>query len=145
MGEAGEIGVVQSRYGAFRRLLLPIYGLDQLVFVAIAALPFAWLATIDATFALYAGVGAYVGFVLTMQRSTPSVLWLSAKDEKRVTEILDRSTYFERTTDGHGWNSTKGRLNHWDTDNLRLRRSRDTIQLTGRQIDLRQIVSILGS
>ena len=144
MNEGDGIGDVLPRYGTLRRSLVPIYGIDQLIFVGVIALPFVWLASVNAKLALYTGLGAYIGFVSTMQRSTPSSLLLSARDEQRVAAILDRSPYFERNGDD-GWNSTKGRLRRWDTDNIRVERNGQTVRLTGRQIDLQKIVMLLAS
>ena len=137
------IGNVQSRYGTLRRTFLPIYGMDQLIFVAVVALPFIWLASETPKLALFTGLGAYIGFVSTMQRSTPSSLVLPAHDEHRVAAILDRSSFFNRN--GDGWDSTKGRLKRWDTDNIRIERNGGTVRLTGRQIDLQKIVLLLDS
>ena len=143
--EQGEgIGNVQPRYGALRRTFLPIYGMDQLIFVAVVALPFIWLALEDPTLALFTGLGAYIGFVSTMQRSTPSSLVLPARDEHRVAAILDRSPFFKRNGDGK-WDSTNGRLKRWDTDNIRIERNAETVRLTGRQIDLQKMVLLLES
>ena len=144
MDQAEQIGAVLPSYGTLRRILLPIYGIDQLVFVAVLALPFLWFAWVNPKLALYVGAGAYIGFVSTMQRSTPSRLQLPASDERSVAAILDRSPFFERTGDGQ-WNSTKGRLNRWDTDNIRVVREGQTILLTGRQIDLQKIMRLLAS
>jgi hypothetical protein len=144
MGQSEHIGDVQPRYGILRRTFLPIYGLDQLVFISIVALPFVWLAFENPKLALFAGVGAYIGFVSTMQRSTPSTLVLPAGDERRVAAILDRSPFFKRNGD-NGWDSTKGRLNRWGTDNIRLEREGETMRLKGRRIDLQKIVFLLGS
>ena len=144
MDGANAIGEVLPRYGPLRRSLLPIYGLDQLIFVTVAALPFIWLASVNPELALYTGIGAYIGFVATMQRSTPSSVLLPATDEPRLFEILDRSRFFERKGDGE-WNSTKGRLHRWDTDNIQLQRNGETLRLIGRQIDLQKLVAQLGS
>jgi hypothetical protein len=144
MDEADAIGDVLPRYGTLRRSLLPIYGADQLVFVALATVPLIWLASVNPKLALYTGVGAYIGFVATMQRSTPSSVLLPATDERRVAAILDRSPFFERKGDGE-WNSTKGRLHRWNTDNIRLLRNGETLRLIGRQIDLQKIVALLRS
>jgi len=144
-GRMNEFGVVQARYNVLRRTLLPIYGLDQLIFVAVVALPFAWLASVNPRLALFTSVGAYFGFVGTMQRSTPSSLLLPLREEQHVAAILDRSPFFERAEDGSGWNSTKDRLHRWDTDNIRLERDGATMRLTGRQIDLQKILFLLGA
>jgi hypothetical protein len=139
-----EVGDVLPIYGTLRRALLPIYGIDQLIFVALAALPFIWVASANPKLALYTGVGAYIGFVATMQRSTPSIVLLPAADEQRLAAILDDSPFFERKGDG-AWNSTKGRLHRWDTDNIHLQRNGQTVRVIGRQIDLQKIVAALGS
>lgn len=135
---------MQPRYGTLRRTFLPIYGIDQLTFVSVVSLPFIWLALENPKLALFTGVGAYIGFVSTMHRSTPSTLVLPARDEHRVAAILDRSPFFERNGDGK-WDSTKGRLKRWDTDNIRVERNGETVRLTGRQIDLQKIVFLLES
>ena len=140
--QGGNIGNVQPRHGTLRRTFLPIYGMDQLIFVTVVALPFVWLAFENAKLALFTGLGAYIGFVSTMQRSTPSSLVLPARDEPRVAAILDRSPFFERNGDGK-WDSNKGRLKLWDTDNIRLERNGKTLRLTGRQIDLQKIAFLL--
>jgi hypothetical protein len=142
--EAQNVGQVLPRYGALRRALLPIYGLDQLVFVLLVSLPFACLAWVSPKLALYTGIGAYIGFVSTMQRSTPSTLVLPASDERRVAALLDRSPFFERRAAGE-WDSTKGRLHRWGTDNIRLEGNGETVRLTGRQIDLQKMVMLLSS
>lgn len=81
MDGANAIGEVLPCYGRLRRTLLPIYGIDQLVFAAVVALPFICLAWVNPKLALYIGIGAYIGFVVTMQRSTPSSVLLSVTDE----------------------------------------------------------------
>lgn len=144
MDQERHVGKVRPRYGTFRRAFLPIYGMDQLIFVCVVALPFIWLAFENPKLALFTGVGAYVGFVSTMQRSTPSSLALPARDEHRVAAMLDRSPFFERNGNGK-WDSTKGRLKRWDTDNIRVERHGETLRLTGRQIDLQKIVLLLDS
>ena len=53
--------MVQPLYGIFRRTFLPIYGMDQLIFVSVIALPFIWLALENAKLALFTGLCAYVG------------------------------------------------------------------------------------
>jgi hypothetical protein len=143
MDEAERIGEVLPVYGTLRRAVLPIYGVDQLIFLVLMAVPFILLASVNSKLALHTGVGAYIGFVVTMQRSTPSSVLLPATDEQRLAVILDRSPFFERADDG-AWNSTKGRLHRWDTDNIRLRRNGQTIRLIGRKIDLQKIVALLG-
>jgi hypothetical protein len=140
-----KFGIVEPRYGILRRTLLPVYGLDQLVFIGLVALPFLWLASVNPKLALFTGVGGYIGFVGSMERSTPSSLVLPSSEEPRVAAILDRSPFFERTTDRQGWNSTKSRLRRWDTDNIRLERKGEAMRLTGRQIDLRKILFLLNS
>jgi hypothetical protein len=107
-------------------------------------LPFIWLASVNPKLALCTRVGAYIGFVATMQRSTPSSVLLPATDESRLAAILDRSPFFERKGDGE-WDSTKGRFHRWDTDNIRLQRNGQALRLIGRQIDLQKIVSLLRS
>ena len=144
MDHSDRVGDVLPRYGTLRRALLPIYGIDQLVFASVVALPFFWLASVNPRLVLFTGVGAYIGFVTTMQRSTPSSLLLPANDEPRLATILDRSPFFERKGDGR-WNSTKGRLNRWDTDNIRIERKGKLMCVSGRQIDLQKIALLLAS
>jgi len=145
MGNSSSLGVVRARYGPLRRTLLPIYGVDQLVTFSLLAIPFVLLATVNPRLAMFTGLGAYVGVATTMQRSTPSSLMLAATEEQRVAEILDGSPYFKRAAHGTGWDSTKGRLQRWDTDNIRLERTGNTICLTGRQIDLQKLVYLLAT
>jgi hypothetical protein len=133
---APQFGVVRPLYGPIRRALFPIYASDQLIFFAIAALPFIWLASVDQRLALYTGVGAYVGAMLTMQRSTPSTLLLDPRDETRVIEFLDNSRLLKRTGNDLEWISTLGRLKRWSTDKIRLRRTATGILVTGRLLDL---------
>jgi hypothetical protein len=143
MNQAGPIGIVVPRYGTLRRALLPIYGVDQLVFVAVVVLPFVCLGWVNPKLALFTGVGAYAGFVGSMRRSTPSSLLLPAIDEPRIAAMLDRSPFFESRGDGQR-NSTKGRLKRWDSDNIRVARNGETIRIEGRQIDLQKFVFLLG-
>jgi hypothetical protein len=144
MDAAEEIGHVVPCYGLLRRTLLPIYGLDQFIFVVVASVPFLWLGSLNPRLALFTGLGAYAGFVSTMQRSTPSSVLLPAQHERRVAAILDRSPFFERIGDSQ-WNSTKARLRRWDTDNIRVERNGQTLHVTGRQIDLQQLIALLSS
>src|SRR5690348_11208769 len=139
MDDAEQLGVVRPSYGAIRRTLLPIYASDQLIFFAIAALPFIWLATVNTRLALYTGVGAYIGAMLTMQRSTPSSLLLDVRQESRVIEFLDNSRMLKRTGNGLEWVSKLGRLKRWSTDKIKLRRTPAGILVTGRLLDLQII------
>ena len=145
MDDAAQFGVVRPSYGAIRRALFPIYASDQLIFFAIAALPFIWLASVNPRLALYTGVGGYVGAMLTMQRSTPSSLLLDIREEPRVIEFLDNSRLLKRTGDGLEWISTLGRLKRWSTDMIRLRRTPTGILVTGRLLDLQIIARRMGS
>lgn len=144
MHQDESIGDVQPLYGTLRRTLMPIYGVDQLIFVMVVAVPFIWLATQNPNLALYTGFGAYIGFVSTMQRSTPSRLVLPASEEPRVAAMLDESPFLARNGDGE-WNSTKGRLRRWETDNIRAKRDGEMVRVTGRQIDLQMIACQLKS
>lgn len=98
--KAAKLGVVRPSYGAVRRVLLPIYALDQLITFALLALPFLWLGTVNPRLTIYTGVGAYLGFMLTRQRSTPSTLLLDPHEESRVVEFLDNSRLLKRTGNG---------------------------------------------
>lgn len=95
MNDADAIGLVHSRV------------VDQLVFVALGAVPFVWLASVKPLLALYAGLRAYIGFVLKMPRSTPCSLLLPLNNEHRVVGLLDHSSFFRRNSDGR-WQNTKG-------------------------------------
>ncbi len=145
MDYAAEPGVVRPTYGAIRRALLPIYAADQLIFFALAALPLIWLATVNSRLALFMGVGAYVGAMLTMQRSTPSSLLLAHGQKRRVIELLDGSHFLERSGSGDEWVSTRGRLRRWSTDTIRLRRTPAGVLVTGRLIDLQIIAHQLAN
>ena len=145
MDNVTNLGVVRPSYGAMRRALLPIYASDQLIFFALAALPFILLATLNPRLALYMGIGGYIGAMLTMQRSTPSSLLLPHGAEPRVVELLDASRYMERTDQGGEWVSTRGRLRRWSTDTIRLNRAPDGLLVTGRLLDLQIIAHKLAS
>ena len=138
-----RIGVVQSRYGLVRRMFFPFYARDQLITLCVIALPFLVLATTDLRLALYTGIGAYLGMVVTQHRSTPSSLILPGNCEARVIAFLDQSEFLKRTGNGLEWMSTRGRMMRWDTDKIRLMRKDSDIQITGRLIDL-QIISHLA-
>lgn len=144
MDGAGTFGRVEPTYGTLRRILLPIYATDQLLFAAVFMVaPLAVLAWAKPELALYAGVGGYIGFVSSMVRSTPSSLVMPIGEEQRVAALLDSSPFFERTDDC--WNSTKARWRRWDTDNIRIQHFGQTLRLTGRQIDLQQLSKLLRS
>ena len=145
MDKAAQLGIVRPSYGAVRRALLPIYAPDQLIFFALAALPLIWLATVDPRLALYMGVGAYLGAMLTMQRSTPSSLLLAHGQERRLINLLDGSSFLKRTGNGDEWVSTRGRLRRWSTDTIRLRRTPAGVLVTGRLIDLQIIAHQLAN
>ena len=136
MDKAAQLGIVRPSHGALRSALLPIYATDQLIFFALAALPFIWLATVNTRLALYTGAGAYVGAVLTMQRSTPSILLVRRDQEWRVVELLDGARLLQRTGNGEEWISKRGRLRRWSTDAIRLQRTDAGVLVTGRRIDL---------
>ena len=139
MESAAQFGVARPSYGAIRRALLPIYASDQLIFFAIMALPFIWFATVNGRLALYTGVGAYVGAMLTMQRSTPSSLLLDVQQKARLIEFLDTSRFLRRSGNGLEWISTHGRLKRWSTDRIRVQRTPTGLLVTGRLIDLQII------
>ena len=140
MDTAAQNGVVRPCHGAIRRALLPIYAWDQLITFFLIALPFLWLATVDPRLAIYTGVGAYIGIIVTQHRSTPSRLLLASNQERRVVDFLDGSRLLKRTGNGDEWISTHGRLKRWDSDIIRLQRTANGLLLTGRLIDL-QIVA----
>jgi hypothetical protein len=139
MESAAQFGIARPSYGAIRRALLPIYASDQLIFFIVMALPFIWLATVNSRLALYTGVGAYVGAMLTMQRSTPSSLLLAIQQEPRVIEFLDSSRFLKRSGNGLEWISTHGRLKRWSTDKIRVQRTPTGLLVTGRLLDLQII------
>jgi len=145
VNESAQFGIVRPSYGAIRRVLLPIYARDQLVFFAVAALPFIWLATANPRLALYTGIGAYGGAMLTMQRSTPSSLLLDVREEARVIAFLDNSRMLKRTGNGLEWVSTLSRLKRWSTDKIRLRRTPTAVLVTGRLLDLQIIAHRMQS
>ena len=134
-----ERGVVQPSYGFFRRALLPIYGMDQLAFFLVAGLPLIWLAARNTQLALYLAIGAYLGAVLSMQRSTPSSLLLGSQDEHRVVTMLDHSPSLKRTGTGNEWVSARSRLRRWNTDTIRLQHTPAGTLLTGRFVDLQTV------
>jgi len=144
MDDVAELGVVRPSYGIIRRALLPIYASDQLIFFALAALPFVWLATLNPRLALYMGIGGYIGAMLTMQRSTPSSLLLPHGNKRRVIELLDASRFLKRTDHGNEWVSTRGRLKRWSTDTIRLHQTRAGLLVTGRLLDLQIIAHKLA-
>jgi hypothetical protein len=125
--------------------LLPIYALDQLVFVALVALPFVWLSSVNPRLALYMGIGGYIGFMLTMQRSTPSSLMLAPNQEDRVIELLDGFRLLRRTGNGLEWVTRLGRLKRWSTDKIRIQRTPTGVLVTGRLLDLQIIAHRLGT
>jgi hypothetical protein len=139
MEGAAQFGVARPSYGAIRRALLPIYASDQLIFFILIALPFIWLATVNSRLALYTGVGAYIGAMLTMQRSTPSSLLLDVQQQARVIELLDSSRFLTRTGSGLEWVSTYGRLKRWSTDKITVQQTTNGVLVTGRLIDLQII------
>jgi hypothetical protein len=139
MESAAQFGIARPSYGAIRRALLPIYASDQLIFFIVMALPFIWLATVNSRLALYTGVGAYVGAMLTMQRSTPSSLLSAIQQEPRVIEFLDSSRFLKRSGNGLEWISTHGRLKRWSTDKIRVQRTPTGLLVTGRLLDLQII------
>ena len=144
MDTTAQIGVVRPCYGAIRRALLPIYATDQLITFALVAMPFLWLVTVDRQLAAYMGVGAYIGAMLVMQRSTPSSLLLLEDQEHRIIEVLDRSKFLRRTGSGYEWMSTRGRLKRWDTDTIRMQHTPGGMLITGRLIDLQIIAHQVG-
>jgi hypothetical protein len=138
-----QIGVVRPAYGALRRALLPIYARDQLITVALLALPFLWLTTVNPRLAAFTGVGAYIGVILTMQRSTPSRLLLASDQERQIVVFLDNARFLKRTGEGDEWMSTRSRLKRWDTDAIRVRRTPTGVLVTGRRVDLQIIAQQL--
>ncbi len=144
MNSCAQVGVVRPSHGVVRRVLLPIYALDQLIFFAVMAVPFIWVASVEPRLALYMGVGGYIGAMLTMQRSTPSSLLLAPDQEMAVIEVLDGSRFLKRTGHGDEWISTRGRLKRWSTDAIRLKRTPTGVLVTGRLWDLQILAHRVG-
>jgi hypothetical protein len=119
--------------------LLPFYASDQFITLAIASIPLLWLATANPRLGAYMAIGAYVGGVVMIQRSTPSSLLLRTNDKPSVIELLDGSRFLRRTGNGDEWISTRGRLKRWETDTIRLKQTARGLLVTGGLRDLRII------
>lgn len=76
---------------------MPIYALDQLIAFGLLALPLLWLTSVNWRLAPFAAVGAYVGAVLTMQRSTPASMLLAHEQEGRIVDLLDGARLLKRS------------------------------------------------
>ena len=134
-----EYGRVGLAYGLARRFLIPIYGLDQFLTLAgfgiallFLCLRNGWSSGLGVSMA----IGAYIGFVIAMGRSTPCSLLLPASEEHAVAAVLDNSRLLKRTSHFNEWMSVRGRLQRWDSDTIRLTMTPNGLLVTGRRYDL---------
>jgi hypothetical protein len=137
--------VVQPRHALARRILLPIYARDQLIFFAVLGSIVVLGAAFDPGLALYIGIGGYVGAMLTMEVTTPSWLLLPVQCHQRVVELLDGSQFLRRRGNGEEWINARGRLYRWESDTLRLHRVADGVSVTGSNRDLQIIAAQVRS
>ena len=144
MKAADCIGIVRPRFSLARRILFPIYGRDQLIFFSVLLLAALVAAVFDPMLALCMGVGGYVGATIMMEISTPSALLLPAGCEARVVRFLDEAPLLKRTNNDNEWMSSLGRMYRWDSDIIRLSRTRDGLLVTGRHYDLQLMAEELG-
>lgn len=123
-----------------RRLLFPVYGIDQLLLVAALLLLTAFLSWTAHNFDLwlYLVGGGYVGFVITMSNSTPAELWMEESQVDSVRRLLDSSSYLRRI-DSDCWRKNVGRLRRWKTDDLKLDDCGTAWRLKGRLVDLENV------
>ena len=143
-GTAIDYGQVKSEHGLVRRLLIPIYGLDQLLTLAVCGFALLFLSFLEGWSigrAAPGAIGAYVGFIVTTWRSTPCRLLVPLAKEQAVATVLDNSRLIERTTDQNEWVNVRGRLWRWDTDTLRLMKTPNGLLVTGRRYDLNIIAN----
>jgi hypothetical protein len=138
--------VVKPRVSIIRQFVLPIYGTDQLLLVLASVLILASsvLITHDRELTIYICVGAYLGFVLSMQRSTPSALTLPAVLKRQVVSKIDGSPYMVREQGHDTWRRAVGRVRRWNSDTVRLLQKDDEIILLGRKVDLEGLRLSLG-
>ncbi len=135
-GAATDFGQVRSQYGLARRVLLPIYGLDQLLTVVIFGILLALLCLSSGWDGRLAAVGAYLGFIAMMWRATPCRLLLPSDKEAAVVALLDGSRLIKRTALHNEWRSRRGRLRRWHSDTIRLVMAPGELQITGQSSDL---------
>ena len=125
------------RHNIIRVAFLPIYGIDQALFVVgLLGLTLA-LSIIIGGMAIfpYFLAGGYTGYVVTMIRSTPARLILLDFEVPLVKEYLNSSPFLTPTRQD-SWQRRVSRAKRWKTDDLRLFESAQGARLTGRFIDL---------
>lgn len=134
-----EYGQVASKYSLVRCVLFPIYATDQLLTMVLCAfaplLVYFWSGWNDAV-AVPSALGAYIGIIIAMWRSTPCSLLLPADKETAVVALLDNSRLIRRTPRHNEWMSVRGRLRRWDTDTIRVTPGPSGLLITGRRYDL---------
>jgi hypothetical protein len=136
---------ISLRYTAARRYIVPIYGLDQLVFVAVLAVFTLLLAEVihDSRAFFYLFFGGYFGYVTTMLRSSPAFLDLSETELVTVRDMLESSHYLHRVKEDH-WRRNVDRFRRWSSDDLQLIRIGIHWRLQGRLVDLQVVANNMG-
>jgi hypothetical protein len=129
---------IRYRHSATRRAVLPVYGVDQLVFVGLLLLLCAGLSILigDWISIVFLFLGGYIGYCLSMTRSAPCVMELHPDAWQHVVSILDESRYLVRGTEPGTWNRNVSIFRRWQSDLLRVTSSPSALIVEGRQADL---------
>jgi hypothetical protein len=137
---------VEAQSSIVRQITLPMYGSDQLLFVSlfVLVLSLSSLLTHDRELTVYGCIGAYVGFVFSMQRSTPSVLILPSEKKSEAITIINNSSYMVRSS-ADTWKRNVSRFRRWDSDTVRLVDRGNSLAIFGRRVDLEKMCALLNS
>lgn len=125
------------RQSLIRRIALPIYGLDQLLYVLLIPIIAALFCLLIADFRpiVFMCIFGYIGYVISMFRSSPSSLSIPLSKVADITSWLDNSRYL-MNVDANKWIQRKPRILRWNTDTLEIERRDNGAVLYGRYLDL---------
>lgn len=130
--------------GPIRSLLLPIFNVGQLAFVAalVGAIIFVY-AAVDKTLALYLLVGSYFGIVISnmLLGLAPSQISIKQEDIPVIRDLLDSSSNLVRISQDE-WSIRKYSRNIWKSDRVKIDVCGRRINLSARRRDLLIILQL---
>lgn len=121
------------------RTLFPVYSFDQLIFLVVTCFILVALSGLfDETLAVYISIGAYVGFAISMFRSTPSEMSIPSTSRNDVLSILNDSPHLLKISENE-WTRNVSRFHKWSSDNIYLVDFDGYSVVGGRFIDIQAI------